>query len=65
MHEPLEKLKLIKNKVNDIIVNKQLTFAPEIIVVTKTFPLSKIKCLLDNGHIHYGENKISVPLYYQ
>ena len=30
MHEPLEKLKLIKNKVNDIIVNKQLTFAPEI-----------------------------------
>ena len=58
MHEPLEKLKLIKNKVNDIIVNKQLTFAPEIIVVTKTFPLSKIKCLLDNGHIHYGENKI-------
>ena len=58
MHTSLEKLNLIKDKVNDIINKKQLKICPKIIVVTKTFPLSKIEPLLKNGHIHYGENKI-------
>ena len=58
MHSTLEQLNLIKNKVNDIINKKQLKTNPNIIVVTKTFPLDKIKSLLENGHIHYGENKI-------
>ena len=51
-------INLIKNKVNDIINKKQLKTNPNIIVVTKPFPLDKIKSLLENGHIHYGENKI-------
>ena len=51
-------MKLVRNKVNDIINKKQLKTDPKIIVVTKTFPLDKIIPLLDNGHIHYGENKI-------
>jgi pyridoxal phosphate enzyme (YggS family) len=58
MHSTLEQLNLIKNKVNDIINKKQLKTDPKIIVVTKTFPLDKIIPLLENGHIHYGENKI-------
>ena len=58
MHTALKQLYLIKNKVNDIINKKQLKMDPKIIVVTKTFPLSKIIPLLENGHIHYGENKI-------
>ena len=58
MHSALEQLNLIKNKVNDIINKKQLKSLPNIIVVTKTFPLEKIKLLIENGHIHYGENKI-------
>ena len=58
MHSNLEKLNLIQNKVKDIIDKKQLKTKPKIIVVTKTFPLINIKPLLDNGHIHYGENKI-------
>ena len=58
MHSTLEQLNLIKNKVNDIINKKQLKTNPNIIVVTKTFTLDKIKSLLENGHIHYGENKI-------
>ena len=58
MHTALEQLNLIKNKVNDIINKKQLKSLPNIIVVTKTFPLDKIKLLIKNGHIHYGENKI-------
>ena len=58
MHSALEQLNLIKNKVNDIINKKQLKTRPKIIVVTKTFSLSNITPLLQNGHIHYGENKI-------
>ena len=58
MHASLEQLKLVRNKVNDIINKKQLKTDPKIIVVTKTFPLDKIIPLLENGHIHYGENKI-------
>jgi len=58
MHTTLEQLNLIRNKVSDIINKKQLKTNPKIIVVTKTFPLNKIIPLLENGHIHYGENKI-------
>jgi len=58
MHTTLEKLSRVKNKVNEIISKKQLKTNPKIVVVTKTFPLNKIIPLLENGHIHYGENKI-------
>ena len=58
MHTTLEKLKRVKNKVNEIVNEKQLKTYPKIIVVTKTFPLNKIMPLLENGHIHYAENKI-------
>ena len=54
----MEKLNRVKNKVNEIINKKQLKTNPKIIVVTKTFPLNKIIPLLQNGHIHYAENKI-------
>ena len=58
MHNCLEQLILVKNKVNEIVSKKQLKINPKIIVVTKTFSLNKIIPLLENGHIHYGENKI-------
>ena len=58
MHTTLEKLNRVKNKVNEIVNEKQLKIYPKIIVVTKTFPLSKIMPLLENGYIHYAENKI-------
>ena len=58
MHTTLEKLNRVKNKVNEIVNEKQLKTYPKIIVVTKTFPLSKIMPLLENGYIHYAENKI-------
>ena len=58
MHATSEKLNRVKNKVNEIISKKQLKTKPKIVVVTKTFPLNKILPLLENGHIHYGENKI-------
>ena len=54
MHTSLEQFNLIKDKVNDIVNKKQLKIIPKIIVVTKTFPLSKIMLLLKNGLIVYG-----------
>ena len=58
MHVSLQKLTLVKNKVNEIIRQKQLKTKPKIIVVTKTFSLNKITPLIESGHIHFGENKI-------
>ena len=58
MHSSLQKLALVKNKVNEIISQKQLKTSPTIIVISKSFSLEKIKPLLDNGYVHFGENKI-------
>ena len=58
MHSSVQKLSLVKNKVNEIINQKQLKTNPTIIVISKTFSLEKIKPLLDSGHFHFGENKI-------
>ena len=58
MHTASEKLKLIKNKVNNIVSKKQLKTKPEIIVITKTFSLNNIVPILNNGHVHFGENKV-------
>ena len=58
MHSSLQKLALVKNKVNEIISQKQLKTNHTIVVISKTFSLEKIRPLLDNGHVHFGENKI-------
>ena len=58
MHTSLENLNLVKNKVNELIDKKQLKTNPKIIVVSKAFPLDKILPLLNDGHEHFGENKI-------
>jgi len=58
MHNSLQKLRLVKNKVNELINKKQLKSTPKIIVISKTFPLEKIKPLLESNHYHFGENKI-------
>ena len=57
MHTSLQKLTLVKIKVNEIIKQKQLKTNPTIIVVTKTFSLNQITPLIESGHIHFGENK--------
>ena len=54
----MQRLNFVKNKVKEIIDKKQLKTIPQIIAVTKTFPLNKINPLLEIGHIHFGENKI-------
>ena len=58
MHNSEQKLNSIKNEVNEIVKEKQLKTAPQIIVVTKKFTLDKIIPLLKMGHLHFGENQI-------
>ena len=58
MHTSVQRLNFVKNKVKEIIDRKQLKTVPQIIAVTKSFPLNKIIPLLEIGHIHFGENKI-------
>ncbi len=58
MHSSVQKLNLVKNKINKIIDENKLENLPEIIAVSKTFTLAEITPLLDCGHIHFGENKI-------
>ena len=54
----MNKLNLIKNKIKEVVVAKQLKISPQIIAVTKTFEIEKVTPLLKSGHIHYGENKL-------
>ena len=54
----MQRLHLIKSKAKDILHKTQQKTIPQIIAVTKTFPLAKIIPLLDYGHTHFGENKI-------
>tara|TARA_B100000686_G_C16451820_1_gene792493 strand:+ start:157 stop:822 length:666 start_codon:yes stop_codon:yes gene_type:complete len=58
MHINVQRLKLVKNKVKEIISEKQQKTVPQIIAVTKTFPPSVITPLIDVGHNHFGENKV-------
>jgi pyridoxal phosphate enzyme (YggS family) len=58
MHDSVKNLNLVKNKVNEIVLKKQLKTSPQIIIVTKTFQTKVIMPLIEYGHIHYGENKI-------
>ena len=58
MHIPLQNLLLVINKVSQIIAQNKIKTHPEIIIVTKKFPTSKIIPLIEHGHIHFGENRI-------
>ena len=58
MHVSVQKLNLVHDKVKEIFDKKQLKTIPQIIAVTKTFPLKEIIPLLESGHVHFGENKI-------
>ena len=58
MHTSVQRLNFVKNKVREIIDRKQLKTIPQVIAVTKTFPLNQITPLLEAGHYHFGENKI-------
>ena len=62
-HESVNKLTLIKSEINKKILSLNLNdYFPNIIAVSKTFPLHIIEPLIQNGHIHFGENKVQEAL---
>ena len=59
MHETVENLLKIKEKVKTKFdLNKSLLKLPEIIAVSKTFKINHILPVIEQEHIHYGENKV-------
>jgi pyridoxal phosphate enzyme (YggS family) len=59
MHNVVERLISIQSEIKELLIknnsqNKDLN----IIVVCKTFSMDKILPLIENGHIHFGENKV-------
>ena len=59
MHITVKNLLNIKEKVKiKFETNKNLLKLPEIIAVSKTFKIEHILPVLNQGHFHYGENKV-------
>ena len=59
MHESVQNLINLKSEIERFISRLETkNFYPNIIAVSKTFPIDKIKPLIDYGHIHFGENKV-------
>ncbi len=59
MHITVENLLKINEKVKaKFDLNKNLLKVPEIIAVSKTFKINHILPVIEQGHIHYGENKV-------
>ena len=58
MHNTVQKLIDIENKIKSNLDDKNINNLPKIIAVSKTFKLDKILPLIDHGHIDFGENKI-------
>ena len=56
INESINKLSLIQEDIKNLNSNNLLT--PEIICVSKTFSMEKLRPLIDHGHIHFGENKV-------
>ena len=54
INETINKLKIIQENLK----NLSNTSKPNIICVSKTFPLSKLEPLINSGHYHFGENKV-------
>ena len=55
MHKSIKNLQDINRELAEEIKENSL---PNIIAVSKTFPISEVVPLVSHGHIHFGENKI-------
>ena len=59
MHHTVKNLLNIKSEIKSKINNLDFqNYEPKIIAVSKTFSLNFITPLIENGHIHFGENKV-------
>ena len=63
MHITVKNLLNIKEKVKaKFETNKNIYKLPEIIAVSKTFKMDHVQHVLEQGHIHFGENKVQEAL---
>jgi len=59
MHDSYKNLLAIQSEIKKEFNNiNNKSIYPEIIAVSKTFPIEHIKPVIDQGHIHFGENKV-------
>ncbi len=59
MHKSVDTLISIEKEINQKSTDlKYLNYKPNIVVVSKTFPISDILPLINHGHVHFGENKV-------
>ena len=58
MHNTVQKLISIENKIKSNLEDLKINNLPKIIAVSKTFKLDEILPLIDHGHTDFGENKI-------
>ena len=58
MHSSVSNLNNIKKKIKIRLNDLGKSKSPNIIAVSKTFPMEKIYPLIDEGHLHFGENKV-------
>jgi len=63
MHKIIDNLTLIQNEIQIKIKNNKFQkYNPNIIAVSKTFPMNDIIPLINHGHVHFGENKVQEAL---
>ena len=59
----IDKLTSIENEIQLKIKEEHISnYKPNIIAVSKTFPIGNILPLINYGHIHFGENKVQEAL---
>ena len=58
MHNTVQKLISIENKIKSNLEDLKINNLPKIIAVSKTFKLDEILPLIGHGHTDFGENKI-------
>ena len=58
MHNTVQNLVDIQNKINSYLDEHKINKIPKIIAVSKTFKIEKILPLINHGHKDFGENKV-------
>jgi len=59
MHKSVDKLIAIQNEIQEKSIQLSYNnYKPNIVAVSKTFPLTNVIPLINHGHIHFGENKV-------
>ena len=59
MHKSVDKLIAIQNEIQEKSIQLSYNnYKPNIVAVSKTFPLTQVMPLINHGHIHFGENKV-------